>query len=269
MTTFQAFILGLVQGLTEFLPVSSSGHLVLVPWWLGWDASSLAFDALVHLGTLLAVVVYFWRDWWRMFLAVVGRLRGRRDPEGHDRLFLLILIGTLPAAVIGYLFEGFFESLFGSPPTVAIFLIITGLLLVLAERWHQEGLPIARLKVSDSVIIGFAQALAIAPGISRSGGTIAAGLVRGLDRAAAARFSFLLGTPIIFGAGLFKMKDLADAGLNSGQAAPLVVGFLAATVSGFLAIRYLLRFLRNHSLYPFAIYVWIVAGLSLLRWVLI
>ncbi len=268
MSTIQAIILGIVQGLTEFLPVSSSGHLVLVPWWLGWENPGLAFDTLLHWGTLLAVVIYFWRDWWEMLLAVVNRLRGRAT-DGKDRLFLALVIGSIPAAAIGYLFEDFFESLFHSPAAAAFFMIITGFILVFAERWHRTGGSIAKIKMADALIIGFAQALAIAPGISRSGSTIAAGLVRGLDRTSAARFSFLLGTPIIFGAGLFKLKDLADVGVTGIEPITLLAGFLAAAISGFLCIRWLLRYLQNHSLTIFAIYVWIVAALSLIRYALI
>ncbi|MCO6452325.1 MAG: undecaprenyl-diphosphatase UppP [Caldilineales bacterium] len=265
MTTIQALILGIVQGLTEFLPVSSSGHLVLVPWWLGWDSPGLAFDALLHWGTLLAVLVYFWRDWLRMFAAVLNRLRGKADPEGQDRLFFLIIIGTIPAAVLGYLLEDFFTQLFETPAIVPVLMVATGVMLVLAERLHRGTLPVNKMGIPNAIIIGFAQALAIAPGISRSGATMSAGLWRGLDRPAAARFSFLLGTPIIFGAGLFKLPDLLDATPSFGDWMPLIVGFLAAAISGFLCIRWLLRYLQGHSFYIFAIWTWIVAGLTFIR----
>ena len=270
MNSFQAFILGLVQGLTEFLPVSSSGHLVLVPWWLGWEDPGLAFDALLHWGTLLAVVLYFWRDWWGMVLALGRKVRGEPSRDG-DHLLLAILVGTIPAALLGFLLEDFFEGLFGQPATVSVFMIITGFLLVFAERWtqtHQQGRAMTKLSYLDAVFVGVGQALAIAPGISRSGSTIAAGLIRGLDRPAAARFSFLLGTPIIFGAGLLKLKDLLEIGAGATGFTPLIVGFLAAFISGVLAIRYLLRYLQNHTLYIFAYYVWAVALLSLGRYFL-
>ncbi len=268
MTTLQAFILGLVQGLTEFLPVSSSGHLVLLPWWLGWENANLAFDTLLHWGTLLAVVIFFWRDWWEMLMALVRKLKGQ-PAQGKDHLLLAILIGTIPAALLGFLLQDFFESLFGQPLTVALFMIVTGLLLVFAERWtktHRQGRPMEKLSYGDALLVGVGQALAIAPGISRSGSTIAAGLVRGLDRPTAARFSFLLGTPIIFGAGLLKLKDLVEMGVSGTGVTPLAVGFLTAFISGFLAIRYLLRYLQNHTLYVFAWYVWAVALLSLARY---
>ncbi len=270
MTTLQAFILGLVQGLTEFLPVSSSGHLVLVPWWLGWENPGLAFDALLHWGTLLAVVIFFWRDWWEMLMALVRKVQGK-PAQGKDHLLLAILVGTIPAALLGFLLEDFFESLFGQPATVAVFMIITGLLLIFAERWarsHQQGRSMEELSYVDAIFVGVGQALAIAPGISRSGSTIAAGLVRGLDRPTAARFSFLLGTPIIFGAGLLKLKDLMEMGAGSTGLTPLAVGFLTAFISGILAIRYLLRYLQNHTLNVFAYYVWAVALLSLGRYFL-
>ena len=270
MDTIQAFILGLVQGLTEFLPVSSSGHLVLVPWWLGWDDPGLAFDALLHWGTLLAVVIYFWRDWWAMLLALWRKVQGK-PAEGRDHLLLAILVGTIPAAVLGFLLEDFFEGLFGQPALVSVFMIITGFLLVFAERWtrtHRQGRPMDKLGYADALFVGVGQALAIAPGISRSGSTIAAGLVRELDRATAARFSFLLGTPIIFGAGLLKLKDLMEIGAGATGYLPLAVGFLTAFVSGVFAIRYLLRYLQNHTLYVFSFYVWAVALVSLLRYAL-
>ena len=265
MTIIQAIILGIVQGLTEFLPVSSSGHLVLVPWWLDWENPGLAFDTLLHWGTLVAVLVYFWRDWWEMLLAVWNRLRGR-PTDGKDRLLGLILLGSIPAAVIGFALESFFESLFNSPLAVIFFMILTGFILVFAERWKGAGKPVERLGTKDAVFIGFGQALAIAPGISRSGSTISAGLLRGLDRPAAARFSFLLGTPIIFGAGLFKLKDLLEVGASGGSdTTVLIAGFLAAAISGFLCIGFLLRYLQNHTLYIFAIWVWFVAAISLVR----
>jgi undecaprenyl-diphosphatase len=270
MTTLQAFILGLVQGLTEFLPVSSSGHLVLLPWWLGWDNPGLAFDALLHWGTLLAVVIFFWRAWWEMLMALVRKVRGK-PVQGKDLLLLAILVGTIPAARRGFLLEDFFESLFGQPAAVAVFMIVTGFLLMFAEWWtrsHRQGRPMEKLSYLDAIFVGVGQALAIAPGISRSGSTIAAGLVRGLDRPTAARFSFLLGTPIIFGAGLLKLKDLVEMGVSGSGMTPLVVGFLTAFISGILAIRYLLRYLQNHTLNVFAYYVWAVALLSLGRYFL-
>ena len=264
MSILQSIILGIVQGLTEFLPVSSSAHLVLVPWWLGWPEPSLAFDTLLHWGTLLAVVSFFWRDWVDMFVAVVNRLRGRRDPEGRDRLLLLIAVATVPAALAGYLFKDFFESIFGAPGIIGFLLIVTGFLLLVAERWPRGHKPLLGVRLLDAILIGLMQAVAILPGISRSGSTMSAGMMRGFDRPTAARFSFLMSAPIIFGAGLTQIPDMISQGA-SGSVAALVLGFLAAAITGFLTIRFLLRYLQTNTFYPFIIYVWIFGGATVLR----
>ena len=254
MGIIQAIVLGLLQGATEFIPVSSSGHLVLVPWLLGWGSPGLVFDTVVHWGTLVAVLAYFWRDW----LELIGAwLRGLvrwdwRDPLA--RLAWLLILGSIPAAVLGFLFEDFFESLFGEPAWVAFFLLVTAALLSLGELFGKRRRELVDLRWTDALLIGLAQASAIAPGISRSGATISTGLFRGLERDAAARFSFLLATPIIFGAGLFKLTDLGAMADPGGQILALVAGFLAAAVAGYVCIWVLLRYLQRGSLYPFAIY---------------
>ena len=254
MEIIQAIVLGLIQGATEFIPVSSSGHLVLVPWLLGWGSPGLVFDTVVHWGTLVAVLAYFWRDW----LELIGTwLRGLvrwdwRDPLA--RLVWLLILGSIPAAVLGFLFEDFFESLFGKPAWVALFLFVTAALLALGELLGKRRRNLADLGWLDAALIGLAQASAIAPGISRSGATISTGLFRGLERDAAARFSFLLATPIIFGAGLFKLTDLGAMADPAGQISVLAAGFLAAAVAGYVCIWGLLRYLKRGSLYPFAIY---------------
>jgi undecaprenyl-diphosphatase len=254
MDLLQALILGLMQGATEFIPVSSSGHLVLVPWLLGWDQPGLVFDTVVHWGTLLAVLAYFWRDWVDL---ISGWLRGLvrwdwRDPNA--RLMWLILLGSLPAALVGFALEGFFESLFGEPVWVSIFLLVTAAMLALGEWLSRNGRQLSDLRWPDAVVIGLGQAAAIAPGISRSGATISIGLFRGLGREAAARFSFLLGTPIIFGAGLFKLLDLLAAPDTLAQVPALLVGFLAAALCGYFCIWWLLRYLQRGSLYVFSLY---------------
>jgi undecaprenyl-diphosphatase len=256
----EAIILGIVQGATEFIPVSSSGHLVLVPWLLGWESPGLVFDTVVHWGTLVAVLAYFWRDWWSLIGAWVrGLLQWDwRDPNA--RLAWLILLGTLPAAVLGFALEDFFESLFGKPVWVSVFLLVTAGLLALSEWLGDKTRALEDLAWRDAVVIGLGQAAAIAPGISRSGATIAAGLLRGVQRAEAARFSFLLATPIIFGAGLFKLLDLLSMPDPLAQVPVLVTGFLAAAISGYLCIWFLLRYLQRGKLYPFAVYC-TVAGL--------
>jgi undecaprenyl-diphosphatase len=280
----QAFLLGVLQGATEFLPVSSSGHLVLVPWLLGWPAPGLAFDAVVHWGTAVAVVVYFWHDWISLIRAALRtlsvtlrRLRtaqssgqsttgqgasdlvsGCEPSQGsvppNDRLVWLILLGTAPAAVIGYLLEDFFEGMFGRPAAAAGFLLVTAALLTVTEWLGRRERDLDELTWLDALFVGLAQALAIFPGMSRSGATIAAGLARGLRREPAARFSFLLATPVILGAGLLKVVDLAQMGGLATQAPALFVGFVVAGLVGFGCIHFLLRYLQRRRLYPFAVY---------------
>ena len=254
MDIIQAIILGLVQGITEFIPVSSSGHLVLVPWLLGWESPGLVFDTVVHLGTLVAVLAYFWRDWLGLATAwLQGLVRWDwRDPQA--RLMWLIVLGSIPAVVIGCLLEGFFESLFGKPIGVSLFLLVTAGLLVLSERLGAQTREATDLRWTGALTIGLAQAAAIAPGISRSGATLAAGLLRGLRRTDAARFSFLLATPVILGAGLVQLVDLFSSPDPLIQVPGLLAGFLAAAVSGYLCIWGLLRYLQRGKLYPFAIY---------------
>lgn len=263
MSLLEAILLAIVQGVTEFLPISSSAHLVLVPWWLGWESPGLAFDTVLHLGTLLAVVLYFWRDWWELAVGLWPR-SAHPDPA-RRRLLLALIVGTLPAAILGYLFEDFFAAMFERPVGAAIGLILTGLLLVLAERRRHGGLTLERIGWLDALIIGLAQAVAIFPGISRSGITIAAGLGRGLERPAAARFSFLLSAPIIFGAGLFQLRELIATGFETTGVLPVVMGLVAAAVAGMLSIRYLLRYLQRGTLYAFTGYVWLLALVTLVR----
>ncbi len=264
MDIIQAIILGLVQGATEFIPVSSSGHLVLVPWLLGWDSLGLVFTTVAHWGTLVAVLAYFWRDWLALITAwLQGLVRWDwRDPQA--RLMWLIILGSMPAVVVGCLFEGFFESLFGKPIGVSLFLLVTAGLLVLSERWGEQTREMSDLRWIGALVIGLAQATAIAPGISRSGATLAAGLFRGLRRTDAARFSFLLATPVIFGAGLVQLVDLFASPDPLTQVPGLLAGFLAAAVSGYLCIWGLLRYLQRGRLYPFAIYCACAGLLSLL-----
>ncbi len=254
MNIIQAILLGLLQGATEFIPVSSSGHLVLVPWLLGWPEPGLVFDTVVHWGTLVAVLVYFWRDWWTLLGAWLRGLRRRDWSDPDARLMWWLILGSLPAAVIGFLLEDFFESLFGQPAWVSLFLLVTAALLALGEWLGRRTRGLGDLNWRDALVIGLGQAAAIAPGISRSGSTMTVGLLRGLERAASARFSFLLGTPIILGAGFFKLTDLLAAPDPLAQAPMLLAGFGAAAVSGYLCIWFLLRYLQRGRFYPFALY---------------
>jgi len=262
----RAVILGILQGATEFLPISSSGHLVLVPWWLNWDDPPLIFDVVVHLGTLVAVLVYFWRDWLALLRAGTNALRHRTTHDPDTRLLLLIVLGTIPATVAGALLEDLFESVSSKPAIVAAFLLVTALLLVLSERFHSSDRTLDGLNTRDALFIGVAQALAIFPGISRSGSTIAAGIGRGLSRPVAARFSFLLAMPIVLGAGMKQAFDVLTDEVTVGQdlVGPLVVGFWAAALVGYVCIWGLLRLLQRRRLYGFAAYCATFGMLSLL-----
>jgi len=259
----QSFILGIIQGATEFLPVSSSGHLVLAPWLLGWESPGLAFDTVVHWGTALAVIAYFWRDWVSLASAALLSLQKRSLENPTARLAWFILLGTIPAALVGFLLEDFFEGMFARPVAAAAFLLVTAALLTASERLGRRERDLDALTWRDALLVGLAQALAIFPGVSRSGATIAGGLARGLKREPAARFSFLLATPIILGAGLFKMLDLAQKGGLAAQIPTLAVGFAAAAAVGFGCIHFLLRYLKRRRLYPFAVYC-AIAGLACL-----
>ena len=260
-----AAILGIVQGLTEFLPISSSAHLILVPKLLGWNdqfLDSAAYDVMLHLGTLLALVVYFWRDLLRL-LAAWLRSIGRRSVGDHSdaRLAWLLLISVVPAAVLGAALEGFFDRAFRDALAwVAVFILVGAALLWLAERWATRDRDLSQMTVRDATMMGIGQALALFPGTSRSGITIAAGLFLGLERAAAARFSFLMAVPVIAGAGLWKARTLAGTGLQGAQADQLLVGVTVSAVSGFLAVWFLLAFLRRNSTAVFIAYRLVLAG---------
>lgn len=262
MNSLQAVILGIVQGLTEFLPVSSSGHLVLIPQALGWGEPGLLYDTLVHWGTLLAVVVYFWEDLWGMIRAWVDSVRRRRVDTPQAWMAWLIILGTIPAAVVGFLLQDFFERLFSAPAAVGGFLIVTGAILTASEVVYPRRGKRTVVRLPDALVIGLAQAAAICPGLSRSGLTIAAGVFRGLTREMAARFSFLLSVPIILGAGLTQVVH-AIRGPEDTALLPLALGFAGAAISGYLAIHFLLGFVRRRRLWPFAIYCWAVGLVAL------
>ncbi len=254
MEILKAVVLGLLQGVTEFVPVSSSAHLVLVPWLLGWEPPGLLFDTLVHWGTLLAVVGYFWRDWLQMIFAWLHGLVHWDWSDPNARLMWLLVLGSLPAALLGYLLEDSFESLFGEPVWVGAFLLVTAVLLLLSEWLGRRKRTTEDMNWIDALLIGLAQAAAIAPGISRSGATMAVGLLRGMKRREAARFSFLLSTPVILGAGVFQVVNAMGESGARPDWVPLLVGLLVAAVSGYLAIRFLLKYLQMGRLYVFAMY---------------
>jgi undecaprenyl-diphosphatase len=265
MNPLQGALLGLVQGITEFLPISSSGHLVLVPWLLEWEEPGLPFDTTVHLGTLLGVVAFFWRDLVGLTKAWISDLRsGGRPTSVQSRMAWLIILGTLPAVLMGLLFEDFFEGLFSTPFWVACLLLVTGIILALSEATSSLRRDLGELSWLDSFVIGIAQGCAIAPGISRSGATVATGLFSGFRREAAARYSFLLSIPIIFGTSVLQLKDWVQTPEATAQVSTVVTGFLIASSSGYLSIRFLLRYLRRGRLYPFAIYCWMVGIFSII-----
>ena len=259
MSIIQAIILGLVQGLTEYIPVSSSAHLVLVPWLLGWTfdpTTAFVFDVLVQWGTLVGVVIYFWRDIWAIVRGVVNGLI-QRKPFGtfEARLGWFIVLATIPAVLAGLLLKNFFEQFFSDPKAVAALLFLTAAILVAAERLGQRQRRLESINSTDAITIGLWQVLSILPGVSRSGATIVGGMLRGLDRPAAARFSFLMSIPALLGAGVLAFKDLLDTpNLSSTLGLPILVGFAAAAISGYLCIRWLLGYLQKHSLTVFAAY---------------
>jgi undecaprenyl-diphosphatase len=259
----QALVLGIVQGATEFIPISSSGHLVLVPWLLNWPEPGLVFDTIVHWGTLVAVLAVFWRDIVALARAWVRSLVERNLDQTEAKLAWLIIVGTLPAALMGFIWGDFFESLFSSPGRVAALLLVTGGILTLSEWLGKRQRSLGDLGWLDSVLIGLAQGLAIAPGISRSGATMAMGLLRGIVREAAARYSFLLATPIIFGAGLLQLVELFQAEAGAANWLSLIIGFVAAAISGYLCIKFLLAYLQRGRLYVFAAYCWLAGIASL------
>lgn len=264
----QALILGLVQGLTEFIPISSSGHLVLVPWLLGWPEPSAAFDAVLHLGTLAAILAVFWHDYIILAIAWVGSVRRRSLATAQTRVAWALVIATIPAAAMGYFGAKFFEGLFSAPGWVSVFLIVTGVLLVAGERWMSSARSLEQVGPGPALFIGLAQGIAIAPGISRSGATISAGRFLGLPRAEAARFSFLLAAPVIAGAGALQFVKLAGSGGLAQGLGPMLLGFVAALVSGYVVIRLLLSYVQRHSLLPFAIYCWVLGLVGLVVWFL-
>jgi undecaprenyl-diphosphatase len=278
----QAILLGIVQGLTEFIPVSSSAHLVVVPWLIepitGISDFGLSFDLALHLGTLIALLFFFWHDWVRYISAGVASLRDRAIAGDHDRLLAwLLVIGTIPGAIAGFLGDSFIESVFHQPGAghaaaamlgIAILMIIMAILMWLAERMAQHIRGMDQIDLRDAILVGLAQALAILPGVSRAGSTITMGLGVGLQRPAAARFSFLLGTPIIAGAGLKKMYDALKSGLLAQDAAIFIAGFIAAAIVGYFCIRILLGFLQKHTVMIF-VYYRLVVGFLIVLFVLL
>jgi undecaprenyl-diphosphatase len=251
MTVLQALTLGLVQGFGEFLPISSSGHLIVVPWLLGWPEQPLAFDVALHLGTLAAVVTAFAADWLRLLRAGLSDLlRGRPFESADSRLLWLVAMASVPGAVVGLLFEHQVETVFRSPLLVAGTMAVMGAVLFVADRQANGGRSATGITVGHAALIGIAQSAALVPGVSRSGATISMALLLGYEREEAARFSFLLATPITFGAAALKVPAL----LASGSVTPVLIGIAAAAIAGFLSIKVLLAYVRTRTYRPFVWY---------------
>ncbi len=245
---FEAIVLGIVQGLTEFLPVSSTAHLILFPWFFGWtgDVNTLTFDVALHAGTLLSLIICFWKDWINIFV-------------NERRLLLVLFIATLPAGISGILFNDIIENTLRSPVIIVSALVVVGIVMLVSERVKKDR-DIKNMNLTDAIVIGIAQAIALIPGVSRSGITISAGLFRGLEREASARFSFLLSTPVILGATVFEGKKLAaNAGNYDMQL--FALGFITSAITGFFAIKFLLYFFKRHPMNIFVYYRFILAAI--------
>ena len=260
MPLVQVLVLAIIQGLTEFLPISSSAHLALTPWLFGWKDQGLEFDIALHFGTLFSVLIYFFRDWLRILangigfpnLAILGP-----DPslDRNPRMLWYLIAATIPAGVAGLLFKDTVESTLRSPYVMGTMLITVGLVMWAAERFARHERTMGEMSMKDCLFIGFAQALALIPGTSRSGITITAGLFRNLDRATAARFSFLLSTPIVAAAAVKGLLDLRKHGAMNAEMLPaLAVGIVVTAITGCFVITVLLKFLRANSVLPFVIY---------------
>jgi len=287
MVLLQALFLGIVQGLTEFIPISSSAHLIIVPWLFGWNdavLTSLSFDVSLHLGTLLALLTYFAQDWLRLIRAFFASILERRIGADLDRrLAWYLIIGSIPGGLVGVLAESEIERIFHEPNAapafaaliaMAVIVAAVALAMFLAERRASHLRPLQNLSLKDAIWIGLAQALAVFPGVSRSGATITAGLALGLERAAAARFSFLLSAPIIAGAGIKTMGDLfwelhSGAGWGAMEWPLFGIGILSAAISGYFCIKYLLKYLQRNSTDLFVYYRWglavVIVIVALLR----
>jgi undecaprenyl-diphosphatase len=255
MPLYQAIILAVIQGVAEFLPISSTAHLVLFPWVLGWKDPGLTFDVALHAGTLVAVVLYFWQDWLQMILAAVG-LGAPSDPEAAQRrrLFWYLVIATVPAGIAGLLFEKAAEEQFRQPIVIGLAMIIVALVMWAGEHTgdHRDG--VESVSFASAFIIGVSQALAVIPGVSRSGITMSTGLFRGLKREAVARFSFLLSTPIIAGAAAKKALEIHKTGLPADMHLPFLAGIAVSAVVGYGVIAWLLRYLSRRTFKVFIIY---------------
>jgi undecaprenyl-diphosphatase len=251
MTLTHAIIMGIVQGLGEFLPISSSGHLVIFPWLFNFPTPGLTFDVALHFGTLLALLAFFYRDWLRLIPAFFTSLKKRPTQYSQEEhLIWFILLGSIPAAIAGVLVEEYAETIFRNPLWVAFNMAFFGILLYLADRFGQKIKSLGAMSLKDALLIGLAQCLALIPGTSRSGVTITAGMGRKMDRISAARFSFLLSTPVVAGAAILKVKDF----IHGVADVPSLVGIAVSFVVGYFAIKYMLYFLQKYSFLVYVLY---------------
>lgn len=270
MPILSAAVLGIVQGLTEFLPVSSSAHLILVPWLFGWEAYGLAFDVSLHVGTAIAVLAFFRAEWVHLAREVILGFR-EADPFGnrHRKLAWYLVVGTIPAVVVGFTMERMIDENLRSPLVIVFTLATLAALLLYAETKGRKSRTLESLTWTDSILIGLSQAIALIPGVSRSGITMTTALLRNCNRVSAARFSFLLSTPVIVGAGILQSWRYLEAVRNPSAGTTVVswtvlgAGTLCAAITGFLCIRYFLRYLQAGSFVPFVLYRFVLAGLIL------
>jgi undecaprenyl-diphosphatase len=260
MTEFQALVLGLIQGLSEFLPISSSAHLALTPWFLGWESGGLAFDVALHIGTLVAVAWYFRREWVALAKSAVSIVRQRSVRTTDEWRLVFLIAATIPAAIAGLTVEDLAETTFRSPRLIAINLMVMGVLLWAVDRFARMDRPLDQMRFRDAITIGFVQCLALLPGVSRSGSTITGGRLLGFDRQAAAVFSFLMSFPVTLAAAILKAPDAFTPGTD---ASTIFVGIAAAAVSSWLAISVLLRFVSKHSFGIFAAYRLVIGAIVL------
>lgn len=271
MDTLQALIIAILQGATELFPVSSLGHAVVLPALLHWGINQrspefLPFLVMLHLGTAAALLIYFWRDWWALLIGLLGIGEAHQVRESR-RVFLLIVIATIPAVILGFLVEKYVRALFGSPVVAAAFLVVNGGLLLFGERLRGRGLrPLSSLTSMDALLIGCWQCTALVPGISRSGATIVGALLRGINHEGAAHFSFLIATPIILGATVLEVPKLMHESVPSGVLELSAVAAIVAGITAFLSTAFLMRYFRQHdswALNPFAYYCVLAGGASL------
>jgi len=255
MPLYQAVVLAIVQGLTEFLPISSTAHLALFPWLLGWKDPGLTFDLALHVGTLVAVLVYFRRLWWELVEGTMGRGgAGDANMAEKRRLLGFLVLGTVPAALAGWRFERAAEAELRQPMVIGTALIVVGLVMWAADGMKTHERRLGQVNLTDSLVVGAAQALAVIPGVSRSGITMTAGLFRGVSRETAARFSFLLSAPIIAGAALKKALEIRHQGLPEEMRLPFLAGTLVAAIVGYFVIAVLIRYLERHTFRIFVVY---------------